>query len=570
MPAVTAIVGAVSAYNTVTSFAGTLAEALRAENPGEALRILLGVAGGGGDDLILRMRDEIVDEIEAAKDFDARLDLNGQIETSNALLQDIRSFWTSGQYDADRTDLIAGTKRVLTDALADSRTLLAEHLTPGNVAVTTAAVSAALTARIAAVDTLQDGAFALTTVRTEIRDALTFLREAHDRMRDSFDVNVTPNEFVAHAAFGNATEFFLDSETVDFRDFDHIWSTAEELFGFGLYGADGDDKLQFLQYETDWKNYKTFADINWYPRGETINGDVNQFIDATTETFDIHRQKHEFAEWLETSIEDNLFYRAGIDPSGSDWVVTMHRMNPLHSGEEITGTTGGDVIDYRFTLGSGDQRRNPNDGPDYLNGRQGNDLIFGGDGDDILRGGQGADTLVGGWDDDVLYGGASDPANGDFSPDASTDIFVFQDPYSTDTIRDFDTELDLIYLGQAYFDGLGDAVTEEIFHNGPMRSAPETARLIVDGTDVWYDEDGGDHADAIHFAVIHNAETIDHENFVVYEYRDGQHVPVVGEAPEPATRPGGETAAPEEPFDLVGARPTSPLDLFDTVFDFGF
>ena len=77
-------------------------------------------------------------------------------------------------------------------------------------------------------------------------------------------------------------------------------------------------------------------------------------------------------------------------------------------------------------------------GNDTIYGRGGWDTIYGGAGDDTIYGGAGRDKLVGGEGDDTLEGGSG------------ADIFYFWEDHGTDTITDFNTAEDKIYL--RYFD----------------------------------------------------------------------------------------------------------------------
>jgi phospholipase/lecithinase/hemolysin len=91
-------------------------------------------------------------------------------------------------------------------------------------------------------------------------------------------------------------------------------------------------------------------------------------------------------------------------------------------------------------------------GADILRGLEGSDLLFGGFGNDILQGGAGRDvlfgqagrdTLVGGNGIDFLSGGLGDDV---LNGGGSCDIFSLRIGRSTDTIQDFDTNQDLLFI----------------------------------------------------------------------------------------------------------------------------
>jgi VCBS repeat-containing protein len=71
---------------------------------------------------------------------------------------------------------------------------------------------------------------------------------------------------------------------------------------------------------------------------------------------------------------------------------------------------------------------------DTLEGGRGNDFLFGNGGKDTLRGGEDADHLYGGEGDDTLTGGAG------------VDTFVYAEGGGTDTITDFEVDVDKIDL----------------------------------------------------------------------------------------------------------------------------
>jgi Ca2+-binding RTX toxin-like protein len=78
-------------------------------------------------------------------------------------------------------------------------------------------------------------------------------------------------------------------------------------------------------------------------------------------------------------------------------------------------------------------------GDDRIRGRDGDDILIGGAGNDRIRGDDGNDILIGGLGNDVLFG------------NDGSDTFVLAAGVGIDTIRDFETDTDLIGLAE----GLG-------------------------------------------------------------------------------------------------------------------
>ncbi|MEM8504476.1 MAG: Ig-like domain-containing protein [Cyanobacteria bacterium P01_D01_bin.1] len=153
------------------------------------------------------------------------------------------------------------------------------------------------------------------------------------------------------------------------------------------------------------------------------------------------------------------------------------------SAETIVGDTGDDAIDAgggndTVAGGLGDDVILGGDGEDVLRGdlnsrrtqnnvAGGNDIIFGGTGDDRIGGKSGDDILSGGEGDDLIYGDAGNDiimgVTGDdiligdnFSGGTGSDLFVFGNGDGTDTILDFQVNIDRIGLvaGELTFEDL--------------------------------------------------------------------------------------------------------------------
>ncbi|GAB4365993.1 MAG: hypothetical protein Kow00121_02970 [Elainellaceae cyanobacterium] len=91
-------------------------------------------------------------------------------------------------------------------------------------------------------------------------------------------------------------------------------------------------------------------------------------------------------------------------------------------------------------------------GADTLRGQQDNDLLLGGIGNDVLQGGAGRDRLFGQTGQDSLSGGSGvDFLSGGLGDDllnggGSCDLFSLRLGRGTDTIQDFESENDLLFL----------------------------------------------------------------------------------------------------------------------------
>ena len=86
-------------------------------------------------------------------------------------------------------------------------------------------------------------------------------------------------------------------------------------------------------------------------------------------------------------------------------------------------------------------------GDDRLVGRGGNDRLRGGDGDDTLIGGNGNDRLRGDHGDDTLRGGAGN------------DRFIFNLEGGTDTVKDYQDEIDRLDFTNFNLAGFDDLMS---------------------------------------------------------------------------------------------------------------
>ncbi|NIX76029.1 calcium-binding protein [Microvirga terricola] len=122
--------------------------------------------------------------------------------------------------------------------------------------------------------------------------------------------------------------------------------------------------------------------------------------------------------------------------------------------------------------------------PELTRGTEGDDLMLSDVGNDMLFGNGGNDTLIGGEGRDRLYGGVGH------------DVFVFDQPQTLsnrDTIHDFNTAEDMIYLAKGFYVTAGaiGALTEQAFVVG-LEATTEDQRFIYDIEEgrLYYDADG--------------------------------------------------------------------------------
>lgn len=114
---------------------------------------------------------------------------------------------------------------------------------------------------------------------------------------------------------------------------------------------------------------------------------------------------------------------------------------------------------------------------DVLYGGDGNDTLFGGSGDDILYGGDGADRLEGGAGDDTLIAGHGD---------ADTDVFVFDDNWGSDIVKDYLPGTDQFDVSQVDgLDSFDDFTVTLITAPNPVR--PGTEKVVA--TELRYEDD---------------------------------------------------------------------------------
>ncbi len=182
----------------------------------------------------------------------------------------------------------------------------------------------------------------------------------------------------------------------------------------------------------------------------------------------------------------------------------------LYNDASIDFTGLGNALD-NWMLGGGVH--------DLLKGGGGNDILYGNDGFDELQGEAGNDTLYGGAGNDSLSGGAgSDTMYGG----AGIDWFIFDTALNSasnvDTIADFVSGTDKIYLNNAIFTSLtaGASVAPYLIYDaGPF--GDEDFLIYDDSTGaLYYDGDGtGSDFDQFQIATLTGRPSLLASDFVV-------------------------------------------------------
>jgi Ca2+-binding RTX toxin-like protein len=187
------------------------------------------------------------------------------------------------------------------------------------------------------------------------------------------------------------------------------------------------------------------------------------------------------------------------------------------SADVINGNGGWDWLD----AGRGD---------DTVNGGSGNDTLYGASGADELNGGRGSDQLHGGSGRDVLNGGSGDDwLNGGSGRDLLTggtgyDNFVFDTKFGSgnvDTITDFNSSRDQIYLSKALLAGGpwdGDLEKSQFYAAaGATEGHDRSDRIIYDTStgNLYYDPDGSGSQDAVRFAVLSGSPDLTNQDFLI-------------------------------------------------------
>ena len=174
-------------------------------------------------------------------------------------------------------------------------------------------------------------------------------------------------------------------------------------------------------------------------------------------------------------------------------------------------------VEQLVYIGTGAFRGEGNELANLIVGGSGNDVLLGYGGDDALVGGDGNDLLEGGLGADILNGGlGSDRLTGQ----AGTDSFLFDSAIgggNIDTITDFATGVDRIWLDEAIFSGLiKGALSSGAFHTGKA-AADADDRIIYDPTtgNLYFDADGSGAGAAVQFAILGQGLNFTNGDFLI-------------------------------------------------------
>lgn len=192
----------------------------------------------------------------------------------------------------------------------------------------------------------------------------------------------------------------------------------------------------------------------------------------------------------------------------------------------LTGNAADNVLTGNFAdnqiLGlAGADQLFGNAGQDMLDGGLANDTLDGGEGNDQLLGGVGDDNLLGQTGNDTLIGGAG---NDELSGGAGHDVFLFNAALGTqtnvDTISDFVSEEDHIYLSHAIFTKLSVGnLNQDNLHlgSGLPNGLDSNDYLYLDTAtgNLYYDKDGSASGVAVQVATLTNVNTLSASDFVI-------------------------------------------------------
>lgn len=203
--------------------------------------------------------------------------------------------------------------------------------------------------------------------------------------------------------------------------------------------------------------------------------------------------------------------------SGNDTITGDNDDNGIfgdwggYNGDDTYYGFGGNDRFFEGTFNSGLYES----GNDTMYGGDGNDTLYGGIGDDFLVGESGNDQLGGDYGQDTLDGGAG------------FDIFDFTDvsyesPNNVDTIVNFETSEDKIYLSLSFmsnleFDSFNRSLLASNFVTG-SQALDSNDHIIFDSSvgELYYDPDGSGVISQVKFATISSLNgTLSESNFKI-------------------------------------------------------
>ena len=264
----------------------------------------------------------------------------------------------------------------------------------------------------------------------------------------SFD-GISAEDWHTHENFWTTGLGSLDAELVyGFEEEVPIESTISRLQNINFQFFPESDAIFSPKF---WMLHGWFHSLN--PSGTFANLDPNLSLYAPEE-LGVHGGHGEESEGEHSggndseghNLESSNALIAGTDlQDGLLGTDEDDRLNAFSDDDWIVGGFGNDSIwggrgnDW---LG-GDHESLPEGGDDMLYGASGRDTIYGHAGHDRLFGGTEDDFLIGGYGDDLLRGGLG---NDELTGNEGADAFVLVAGEGTDTITDFEIDLDTIVL----------------------------------------------------------------------------------------------------------------------------
>jgi Ca2+-binding RTX toxin-like protein len=286
----------------------------------------------------------------------------------------------------------------------------------------------------------------------------------------------------------------------------------------GIRGSDGTDRLTVEIDSGKKANLAKFSFKDWSAEDEVFifGSGGKDFIKGTSQrdvidgrgggdkmaggrgndVYYMDSRKDEIVEKASGGTQDQIFTTVSVKKLAKNVeILTMLGTNPLDA-------TGNGQSNQIFG----------NAGANRINGEGGDDNLYGGDGGDRIDGGKGADVIFGGRGNDILTGGKG---KDDFYLTDALDAVT-----NVDTIRDFKTGEDNIFLSSAVMTGLapGGGLPAEAFRVSTTGAALDADdRIIFDlGTgSLYYDPDGNGAAAATRFAILEGVKSLLPTDFIV-------------------------------------------------------
>lgn len=195
---------------------------------------------------------------------------------------------------------------------------------------------------------------------------------------------------------------------------------------------------------------------------------------------------------------DNLNPKQGSNQHGEDFIAGISN----EAGQTIAiysgSGHGGAGQDFLYGVA----------GADTLHGDGGDDFLYGSAGNDTLHGDSGGDRLNGGAGNDTLYGGTG------------RDAFVFGSTLdganNVDTVEDFVSGTDKIWLDRTVFAALTAASLDGAFVAGTSPTETASTRIVYDAATgaLYYDADGNGSGAMLQFAVLTGHPTLTAADFL--------------------------------------------------------